>query len=82
MLNLKAHSRVSRRLLVFLIGFSTEQTNTRHNMLVSYYLVAEGLSGIIYNNKGTRNFLAQLRISGVMSYVYGTVKCLYVIYIY
>ena len=45
-------------------------------MLVSYYLVAEGLSGIIYNNKGTRHFLAQLRISGVMSYEYGTVKCL------
>ena len=43
-------------------------------MLVSYYLVAEGFSGIIYNNKGTRNFLAQLRISGVMSY--HTVKCL------
>ena len=64
------------------IGFSTEQTISRHNMLVSYYLVAEGLSGIIYNNKRTRNFLAQLRISGVMSYEYGTVKCLYVICIY
>ena len=48
-------------------------------MLVSYYLVADDLPGISYNNKGTRNFLAQLRISGVMSYEYGTVKCLYVI---
>ena len=51
-------------------------------MLVSYYLVPEGLSGIIYSNNGRRNFLAQLRISGVMSSGYGTVKCLYVICIY
>ena len=51
-------------------------------MLVAYHSVAEGLSGIIYNNKRTTNFLEQLRISGVMSYEYGTVKCLYVICIY
>ena len=82
MQNLKGHSRVSSRLLVFFNWFSTEQTNSRHNMLVAYYSVAEGLSAIIYNNKRTRNFLAQLRISGVMSYEYGTVKCLYVICIY
>ena len=39
-------------------------------MLVSYYLVAEGLSGIIYNNKWTRDFLWQFRISELMSYEY------------
>ena len=48
-------------------------------MLVSYYLVAKGFSGIIYNNKSTRDFLEQFRISGLMSYEYGTVICLYVI---
>ena len=46
-------------------------------MLVSYCLVPEGFSGIIYNNKWSRDLLGQFRISGLMSY--HTVKCLYVI---